>query len=248
MNSTLLPSALVGLLAGGGAAAAVTVALAPDPAPVVSEALDQDNDLLSRLDGLAAQNRDLTDRLARLESDSKLAAPAAVRSAPNSAEDLAALQAELQAALDNIQSPVGLPPQKFEEMVAAATENIDARKREERAAERSAREAEQLETRLAELATELGLDQGQVGRMRDTLTDLNTKRTAFFEEARNGDFAGGRDEIRKGMQALTEESNIALQTFLTPSQYEQYTESQGDNGGRGGGRGGGGRGGGRGGF
>lgn len=242
MNSTLLPSALVGLIAGGGAAAAVTMALAPDPAPVVSEAIGQDSDLLDRLDGLASQNRDLTERLARLESDSKLAAPAAVRSAPSSAEDLAALKAELQAALDSVQSPAGLPPQKFEEMVAAANENIDARKREERAAERSAREAEQLETRLAELATELGLDQGQVGRMRDTLTEQNAKRTAFFEEARNGDFEGGRDAIRKGMQELQEEANITLQTFLTPSQYEQYTESQGD-GGRWGGRGGRGRGG-----
>lgn len=239
MNTTLLPAAIVGLLAGGGAAAAVTTALAPDPAPVVAEAIGDDSDLLERLDALASQNRDLTERLARLEADATMAMPSTTRSAPSSAEDLAALQAELQAALEEIKSPAGLPPQKFEEMVAAATENIDARKREERQAERAAREAEQLETRLAELATELGLDQGQVGRMRETLTEQNAKRSALFEEMRNGDFAGGREGIREGMRALRDETNTALQTFLTPSQFDQYSESNGGGGrfGGGGGRG-----------
>lgn len=252
MQSTLLPAALIGLVTGGAAAAAVVLSLAPTPPPASQVQAGNQVDVLARLDNISSQNESLEQRLLHLENEAKMVAPTATReladapSTLNWEDQLAALQAKL----DQLSSPsASLPPGQFEDLVAAANKNIDARKRAERDEERKIREDQAMEDRLSKLTSTLGLDGGQVSRMRETLNAQNTKRSELFAEMREGGFTGGRTAMRESMTAITTETNTALQGFLTPSQFTDYGEQ--DNGGsfgrRGGDTGGGGGGGGRGG-
>ncbi|MFT7677707.1 MAG: hypothetical protein ACI8QC_001690 [Planctomycetota bacterium] len=251
MQSTLLPAALIGLVSGGVAAAAVVLTLSPEPAPANQAQAANQVDVLARIDSIAGHNNDLQERLLRLENEAKMVAPTAKREladAPASASFKDQL-ADLQAKLDALSSPTAsMPANNFEDAVAAANKNIDARKRVERDEERQVREEQAMEDKLAKLTSTLGLDGGQVGRMRETLATQTAARRDLFTEMREGGWAGGRTEMRESMQAITDAANTSLQGFLTPSQFEDYGKQDtgggfgrrggGDNGG-GGGRGGG---------
>lgn len=250
MQSTLLSAALIGLASGGVAAAAIVLSISPSPAPASQVQAGDQVDVLARLDTIVSQNQSLEQRLLHLENEAKMVAPSAKREladAPTSVnwEDQLA---ELQAKLDSLSSPsASMRPQQFEDAVAAANENIDARKRAERAEERQVREEQAMEDRLAKLTSTLGLDGGQVGRMRETLNKQSEQRSELFAEMRAGGWANGRTAMREGLSVISTETNTSLQSFLTPSQFEDYGKQDNSNGfGRrgGGDNGGGGRGGG----
>ena len=109
-------------------------------------------------------------------------------------------------------------------------EEIDAEKQAKRTEERRVREDQRLDEQIARLTEKLGLDAGQAKSMRDILANQNIRRTEMFAGMRDG--AGGLDRVnmRETFKQLTETTNTQVQSVLSPSQYETYSESNGNRG------------------
>jgi|GEM_PF-1607825 len=232
------PIALLAGIVGGVGATVVTKLLSTDsatgsgPEPTLAAGLTPgddgvDGDLQAELERLRKENDALALRVASLESR-----PAATReeitTEGSSSEDIAALQEqvlELSAALKNPGSPqsVGL-----RNMVAAALDDVRDMEDEERRTERQQRDVDRVVERMDEISERLGLDAVQRQSMQDVLIDETTKRSAVFEQMREGNF--GRTEIRTAMMELHEETRTQLANILTPTQLETYGEMDSDRG------------------
>ena len=86
MSNPILPAALVGLFSGGVAAAAVVIGLQKEPTPPLLAETQDNSEVLARLDQVLHQNKQLTERLDRLENESRMVAPAAIRTSGNDLE------------------------------------------------------------------------------------------------------------------------------------------------------------------
>jgi len=136
--------------------------------------------------------------------------------------------------------------QGFDAAVGAVIQQREQQEDAERDARREERRLEQLETRVTELAEQLGLDSMQTEVLSKALNESSVARTAFFADMRENGW-GDRDGIRTRMTEISELETETLSASLTPEQMTQYTElndSRGFGGFGGGGRGGRGSGGG----
>ncbi|PCJ54477.1 MAG: hypothetical protein COA70_04965 [Planctomycetota bacterium] len=134
--------------------------------------------------------------------------------------------------------------QGFDAAVGAVIQLREEQEDAERSARREDRRQEQLETRVAELAEQLGLDIGQTEVLTKALNDTSVARSEFFADMRENGW-GDRDGIRTRMAEISELETQTLSASLTPEQMTQYTElndSRGFGGFGGGGGGGGNRG------
>ncbi|MDA1266248.1 MAG: hypothetical protein O2816_14295, partial [Planctomycetota bacterium] len=190
---------------------------------------------------LRKTNSLLEQRLNRLESQINM-----VGSRTNASDaqptqvdfDISAIEAML-AALNKPDQPA---PAGLQTMVDRAIEGREERERLAKEAEDLANREERLDERMDEISEKLGLDITQRGAVRDALWDRDEARNAMFGQMRGG--GGGMD--REAMGTMFEEINTkataALQSTLSPAQYEMYQEEYPDRrggGGFGGGRGGG---------
>ena len=247
--STQIPVVLVAAVVAGGAGAFATRALTPAPqteTPSGPAALAPDSDLNENVARLLDQQAEIMSRLDKLEVDNAMASAGSVRvpAADGKSEvDLAALIDARLAELSGSASTGALVTPEFRNMVDTV---MEMREEEERLAaeqRRAERETQQLENRLTRMQTDLGLDANQVDGMRRVLTDANERRDQLGQEMRAAREAGvqmDREEMRATWSAYTEETNLAVQNVLTPTQYEQYQESNQNTFGRGRGFGGGG--------
>lgn len=246
------PLLLTAVIAGGiaGSAAAVIIpalflpAVETAPPVVTTPGLDSEQGIAD----LHAKNSSLEERLRALESQVAMQASkreSAVADTPQAAGqvDLAAIE-QLLASLSKPDQPA---PAGLATMVERAIEDKETREREERDAERQADREQRLDERMTEMAEKIGMDAGQKESVRTALAERDQARGEFFETMRNGGgFGAGmdRDSIRTSMEELTNKTNSAIQSSLSPVQYEQYQESYAESGmgnwGRGGTRGGGG--------
>ncbi|MAF67668.1 MAG: hypothetical protein CMJ84_18695 [Planctomycetes bacterium] len=244
MNTQLLPTILVGLVAGAAGAMVATVfsgSEVPDAAePVVLD--DGGTDLELRLGALQRENEALSRRVLDLEE-----APARLVSARGSAplektEEERGADARLRAVVAALADPDTPMPPEWRESVSRALGDIRAVEEAERAEERRLRNEDRMDQRMEELSTKLGLDTYQSGRMRLILTEESLARDEMRTAMReSGDWAS----VRGAMTDLREETSASLAEVLTPQQLETYQEDQSAAWGRfGGNRGGGGRGGG----
>lgn len=252
--NTIFAAGLAGLVAGAASAGAVLMFGAPttdapsgpasltaDGAPVSGEL----GDVVARLDREQVELRDsfqMHQTTVEQRFDEVLSAINRRAVADVAEESRAEDETSTAAALGL--DPASLPAvdaPDFELAVAAAIENIEAREREERDAEREARELERIEERLADMRTKLGLDQFQETEMRTLMIDSMHKMDETRDLMRSGEM--DRGEIREAFDDIRTDADATLQGILTPSQYQQYQdENMGGFGGgrqRGGGFGGG---------
>lgn len=247
MNNPILVVIPVGLVAGvGGALLAGMLSSTPAPAPAAVSGSTQQVDLSSIEDRLSEMGRRLDD----LEME---VAAAPVRSDATAPElgtvDVAALRAEIDDLMASLNTAQQMPPQ-FETWVETAQDNIRERERQEREVERQERMDQMLEDRLSEMSTKLGLDQRQLGQMRDTITTAREASTKLMEDMRSAGWGpDSRDLMRSGMEEIRNTASTSLQGFLSTTQYETYQSEYGNDfgmgrggfggfGGPGGGRGG----------
>ena len=99
-----------------------------------------------------------------------------------------------------------------------------------------------MEDRLAKLQTDLGLDQTQVDSMRGIFQNQTVKVDEMRQSMREARDSGlDMGSMREMWTGLRDDTNTAVQGILSPSQYEQYEESNSNRGWGGRGRGGGAR-------
>jgi len=108
--------------------------------------------------------------------------------------------------------------------VDQALDTIRAREEEEREAKRKELRAQRIEERLVDLREKLGLSGTQVRDMRTTLLTQEEKREALFETMRDG--GGDRRSMFEGMRTIRDETNASLQSFLTPAQFDGYSQTE----------------------
>lgn len=258
-NTAWIPALLVGAVAGvaGGMVAGTLVSEPPTVGPVevrqagpaagaVGKEVQQPDPAAGYGEPIPDMGP-LADRVAGLE------------------RELALLRSEVagRRRLDQPPPAVNLDPGALEpildEAMGAFLDERQAQEEAERRAREEQRRQERLSRQMERWQEQLGLSDAQAADMQTILTEAETKRNAFFEEAReSGNF--DREAMRSSMTRFQEELNVALGGILTTDQFAAYQESTAGNpfgamggfGGRGGDRfgGGGGRpgGGGRGGF
>jgi hypothetical protein len=256
MANTIALGLAVGLAAGAAGAGVATVLQGGSPPTTHTASLEPGDDggagLAAELKAMREANEALQERLRRLESNALMGARMPVTSGAPQEVDMDALKSELEQYLASLRSPAAGPPKHFEQWVEASMEAIDERQDAEREAQRKAEEDRRFEERLTQMTNDLGLDNIQSGQMRKT---LESQRLGFADLREAARAIDDRREsftvMREGFTALNESTTAALQGFLSPAQFESYTENFQDNGfggrgGPGGGRGGfgGGRGGG----
>lgn len=229
MTSNLPIVALVGLVAGVGGAGLTSTLLAPAPeapAPALTAnapAVDLSG-VEERLDRFASRLDELEMQVAAAPMRRDAAAPAAQE------VDLSELRAELESYLTTLRNPQIAMPPHFEDWVATAQESIREREREEREAERAERMDQMLEDRLSEMSTKLGLDQSQLGQMRDVMTSTREASTKLMEDMRTAGWGpDSRDLMRAGMEEIRTNASNTLQGFLSPTQYESYQSEYGND-------------------
>lgn len=248
--SNPLPLVLIASLVAGGVGAAATTILTAKPTTAAAADVGTDSsEVLAKLDTMQESYNDLIDRIGVLEDNAEMApisSPARVSAVASEAVTEEVVR-DILASMDESEAVLASTP-KLERAVEAVIEMRDERRKLERDQERAAATEKRMEDRLAKLQTELGLDQNQVNSMRTIYQDQETRRGELRTEmmAMRDAGTGSREDMRDMWKGLTEQTNVAIQGALTPSQYETYQESYAnDRGGRGGGGGndGGGRGG-----
>lgn len=125
----------------------------------------------------------------------------------------------------------------FDSMVAAVIEQRDQEEAAARDQRRAEQQQRQIEERSKRLAEELGLDAVQTDQLAKVMTETSEARNHYFREMREAG-TWDREAIREGMETLRTEESAKLETFLTPTQLEQYNEQSNSFGGRGFGGGG----------
>ena len=243
-SEILLASAVLSIVAGGGAALAAgaflgTTATRVEGAPARSGAVEsraEDGaalDVAHELDQLRLENSGLRLKLDELErrlSDS-LTARVPLESAPLETASAASDSPELAALLSGDVTP------DFVARVDQAMATIKAREEAEREVKRKELQAQRIEQRITDLQTKLGLNSRQASDLRTVLIDEDDKREKLFASMR--DSQDPRD-MREGFRTLRDETYAALERVLTPEQFEGYKQSEERDWGRGpgGGRGG----------
>jgi hypothetical protein len=222
--------ALVVILAGAlsGAVAGVLAGTLLRPAQsaprVVAEEGLQVAALERRLDALGQANRDLAERLRMLEDRPVIAPPVreVVVAAPAPEEVEREQEREALAA---VRDPGGAPPENFRQSVDDALRSLREQEQREREAQRRERYEQRLDEQLAELSLELGLTQYQSGELRKVMLDINGRRDAIVNAARDqGDWVSVRDQMRE----LRTQTETALGQVLNPNQYEQFMSGTGN--------------------
>ena len=229
MSQPLVQYGLVPLLAGVLGAASTAFVLSMESEPVSgsgSEAalitpLRQD---IARLESdagvLKRRLDDLEQMVWRLPAAS--AAEASGDPRPLVDEDVLELRQQVEAltaALNSASVESGGGP--FLDTVASALQTLRDQEEKQRDEERRAMMEQRLDERLAELATEIGLDTWQQGEMKTLFANSGEERGKIFEKAReSGDFGS----IRDAMAALEVNTNGKLASIMTPSQLEKYNE------------------------
>ena len=249
-SEILLASAVLSIVAGGGAALAagaflgssVTRVEGAPSRPVASETRAADGaglDVAHELDQLRLENSGLRMKLDELERrlGDSLAARVPLESAPLEAASTSSDSPELAALLAGDVTP------DFIARVDQAMATIKAREEAEREVKRKELQAQRIEQRITELQTKLGLNSRQASDLRTVLIDEDDRREKLFASVR--DSQEPRD-MREGFRAIRDETYAALERVLTPEQFEGYKQSEEREWGRG--PGGGGRGGPPGGF
>ena len=249
MKQTVLLALLAGAFAGAVITPVVNIATSSAPAAKAAAVVPgggPDTMLQTQIDELRAESRSLGDRIDMLgESLAGLdGGRIPVAASSIDLDELAARVAALQEAVDGKKSAV---PLSFRNNVAAALDSI--REEEERAREQEREDArvQRLEDRLGQLASDLGLDDFQVGEMRTILNNEALLRNELMAGMRDG---GDMGNMRDTMRELRDQTRESLSTVLSEEQLQKYQEQDrgfGRGGFGGGGFGGGGRGGGRGG-
>ena len=182
MSTNLPIVALVGLVAGVGGAGLSSVLL-PGPAEAPAPALSATAPAVD-LSGIEERLDRFASRLDEVEMQ-VAAAPAPGRRGPAAPQvDLAELKAELENYMTTLRNPQIAMPPHFEDWVATAQENIRDREREERDAERAERMEQMMEDRLSDMSAKLGLDQSQLGQMRDAMTSSREASSKLMEDMR----------------------------------------------------------------
>ncbi|QDU66734.1 hypothetical protein Pla86_18090 [Planctomycetes bacterium Pla86] len=209
-------------MALGGAALALTL-LRPSPVRTLDQAVAVPEPLLlDRVNQLAAENRDLRERLDALELRPVSSARVAVSPDAASSEDLDALRAELLAALterDAGTTDGAADPARFRERVAAAIEELEHEEGVEKWLSRLAAERSTIETVMPRLAEDLGITSDQAERLASV---LHAKVAREEDQARLW-----RDRVDK--EVLADRARADKETFvdelgqvLTPDQVERY--------------------------
>lgn len=249
-SEILLASAVLSIVAGGGAALAAGAFLGTTSARVEGAAVRSVSaesraadgaplDVAHELDQLRLENSGLRLKLDELErrlSDS-LTARVPLESAPLESASAASDSPELAALLAGDVTP------DFVARVDQAMATIKAREDAEREVKRKELQAQRIEQRIADLQTKLGLNSRQASDLRTVLIDEDDRREKLFASVR--DSQEPRD-MREGFRTIRDETYAALERVLTPEQFEGYKQSEEREWGRG--PGGGGRGGPPGGF
>jgi hypothetical protein len=249
----LLAAAVIAMVSGAGAALA-TGAFQKSPgrsAPEVrgmtsaSESTsagtaETRDETRHALEELRLENASLQERLATLEArlaESQSARTPVVAQSADTAEMIEALASDggMHAA-----TMLDVTPE-FVASVDQALNRIKAREDAERELRRKELQAQRVEERVTKLQAELGLNNRQSSDLRTTLIAQDDKREALFSSMRDGE---PRD-MRESMRTLRDETHTALQSFLTPAQFEAYQKSEESEWGRRGPGGGGDFGGGR---
>lgn len=244
---------LITVLAGaiGGVAATVVTKIVEEPVSASVETQtslspltnDSTGDLEERVAQLQKENDSLAIRIASLESRPTSSREEIVAEGSQDVAELEQQILELSAALKN---PSSAQSAGLRNIVANAMEEVRDQESAERDAERQQRDIDRVVERMDDYAEKLGLDAIQKKSMQDVLITETTKRTAMFNEMREGGM--DRDTIRASMTTLGDETKAALGNILTQTQLETYNDISSDRGrffGGGGDRGGrGGRGGG----
>jgi len=231
MQSTHILYPLLGVILGA-ASAGVTVTLFLDQDPpagsgesaglsVVPEGLSP-SDLQARVQALQDENQALRERLTALE----LRPPATMRTpaeAGVSRAEFEEFKDELSASLKTAKAVV---PESAEMKAQVADAIQEIRKEETLDSIKRAQERQrsQLEDRLAKLSSTLGLDNRQLGQMRDAFLEQIDRDAELMTLWKSG----GADEVvgqTKRANATAHRETIA--GILTPQQLETYRSSRG---------------------
>ncbi|MBI4880467.1 MAG: hypothetical protein HY812_12530 [Planctomycetes bacterium] len=244
MKAQILVTILAALAAALGAGYAGALLVGSSGASEEAAAGAGDLQTLSaRVNEMETLNKRLEDRIAVLEDQPVVEAPARVASDPPAEKT----SEEVKQLIESLKTPEAPLPENFRAEIGEVVQEIRDKEEQEREAEREKQRQERFEERLTRLAEELQLNPYQTEEMRKALTDAEKRFEALREEMEGV----GRGEMREKMTALREETETTLSRFLTPDQLQKYNETQGGWGrgfrGPGGGPGGGGPGGGAGG-
>ncbi|MEM1449871.1 MAG: hypothetical protein AAF957_01590 [Planctomycetota bacterium] len=256
--SNPIPLVIAASLGAGAAGAVATTILVapPQPAETADTTARADSELLAAIDGLRAENRALVERIDALELSSELA-PVAVggrTAATTERSDIEDVVKEVLGSLDG--TGTAAPTPAMQTAIESVLDMREERERLERDQKRAEAQERRMEDRLAKLQTELGLDQNQVNSMRTIFQDEDIRRDELRTKMREARDSGNMDfgDVRQMWTDSRDATNQSIQGVLTPSQYEQYQETQqndrwgrrggGDAGRDGGGNNGGGGGGG----
>ncbi len=228
MKHIILAAVVTGAVAGGSTAV-LTSSLFDSEAYAGSEELelfDPTGEMSQKLATLERQNSELLDRLIELEqrqlmSESNRQPIAAPSSDP---ADLAQVRDEYKQLVAAFSDPEAVLPDTLRAGVSQALEDIRAQEERDRDERRQAAAEKRLEDRIAKLASDLGLDNTQIGELRNILISENDSRTAMFTKMREG---GDFGNMREAMTKLRDDTNDALSRVLTPIQMDQYKETGG---------------------
>ncbi len=245
-NST--PLILLGsVLAGAASAVGATVLLAPAPGPEAASAEAAGPELLAAIDELGVSISTLAERVESLESAETLA-PIAASGRVAASLDRSEIESMMREMLGSVEGAPTITSPSLESAVANVIEQREEQEEQDRQQRRADAEAKRLEDRLAKLQTDLGLDQTQLDSMRGIFQGQTAKVDEMRQTMREARDSGlDMGSMREMWTGLRDETNLAIQGVLSPSQYEQYEESNsnqrwggrgGDNGGGRGGRGG----------
>ena len=242
-----LPIAIVAGLLAGGAGSAATSALLSKPAVEPAQTADAES-----LAELKAANERLTKRItAQEERIAFLEATPELDPIEPSATGhrVAADRADLSAYITREELRDELAKRATEKLavvnpatrqaVATVVDELEEERRTEREQRRNEEREKRREDRLAQMQSDLGLDNTQLERMRTTLAEGEERMRSFWTDPDTRSM--GREAAREEFRLIREDMSTSVQDILTPAQYETYQEKGYDSrGGFGGGRGGGG--------
>ena len=243
MSNTLPILIAASIFAGGAGAVATTVLINPGSNAHSSDTTvaTGETEFLTAVDVLREENRMLVDRVDALELTAQLAP---VGGAPRTAaaidrSEIEDIVKDVLGSLDTGDGTVVAATPAMQAAVESVLDMREDRERQEREAKRAEAQVKRLEDRIAKLQTDLGLDQNQTNSMRTVLQDEETLRNEARTKMREARDSGNMDmgNLRQVWTDMTDTTNQAVQGILSPSQYEQYQESQPSNRWGGGGRG-----------
>ncbi|MEL6712309.1 MAG: hypothetical protein AAFP86_00965 [Planctomycetota bacterium] len=240
-----LPIAIVAGLLAGGAGSAATSALLSKPAVEPAQAADAESlaELQAANERLMKRITAQEERIAFLEETPDLDPIEPVATGSRVAADRSDLSAyitreELKDELAKLATEkLAVVNPATRQAVASVVDELEEERRTEREQRRNEEREKRREDRLAQMQSDLGLDNTQLERMRTTMAEGEERMRAFWTDPDTRSM--GREAAREEFRLIREDMNTSVQDILTPAQYETYQEKGYDS--RGGfGRGGGG--------